>query len=138
NFFHADIDGSNIVKTYKAATYSWFVRQTSRFALPKNIDFQLRANYEAPQKTVQGSRKALYYSDLSLSKDIFYGKGTLNFTVLDVFNSRRIRSVSRGFNFYTEGDAQGRRRQLNLTLNYRIRQVKQAKPKKTDGTEEGF
>jgi hypothetical protein len=97
---------------------------------------QLRANYEAPQKTVQGKRKALYYTDVSLSKDIFSGKGTLNFTVLDVFNSRRMRSISEGFNFYTEANVLARRRQVNLTLNYRIRQNKQAK-KKTEG-EEGF
>lgn len=138
NFFHADIDGSNIVKTYKTSTYSWFLRQTSRFALPEKIDLQLRMNYEAPQKTVQGKRKSLYYADFSVSKDVFYGKGTLNFTVLDLFNSRKMRSISEGVNFYTEVNSQGRRRQLNLTLNYRIRQAKQAKPKKSDGSDEGF
>jgi len=138
NFFHADIDGSNILKSYKASTYSWFLRQTSRFTLPENIDLQLRANFEAPQKTAQGRREALYYADFSTSKDIFKGKGTVNFTVLDIFNSRRFRSVTNGVNFYSRGDFQARRRQINLTLNYRIRQSKQAKVKKTDGSDESF
>lgn len=138
NFFHAEIDGSNILNSYKASTYSWFLRQTSRFTLPENIDLQLRANFEAPQKTAQGSRQALYYADFSTSKDIFGGKGTINFTVLDIFNSRRLRSVTNGVNFYTRGDFQARRRQINLTLNYRIRQSKQAKVKKTDGSDESF
>lgn len=127
NFFHADIDGSNIIKTYKASTYSWFVRQTSRFMFPKNFDIQLRGNYEAPQKTAQGTRKALYYADFSTSKDVFNGNGTLTFNVLDVFNSRKYRSITTGPNFYTEGNSQYRRRQINLTLNYRIRQLKPAK-----------
>jgi len=95
--------------------------------LPKNFDIQLRGNYEAPQKTAQGTRKALYYFDFSTSKDIFNGNGTLTFNVLDIFNSRRNRYVTEGPNFYTEGDSQYRRRQLNLTLNYRIKQSKQAK-----------
>ncbi|HSU49204.1 MAG TPA: outer membrane beta-barrel family protein [Segetibacter sp.] len=127
NFFHSDIDGSNIINSYKTSTYSWFARQTSRFMFPKNFDVQLRGNYEAPQKTAQGKRKALYYFDLSMSKDVFKGNGTVTFNVLDVFNSRRNRYISTGPNFYTEGTSQSRRRQVNLTLNYRIRQSKSAK-----------
>lgn len=133
NLFYADIDGSNISPDYKTSTYSWFARQTSRFTLSEDIDLQLRANYEAPQKTAQGERKSLYYADLSVSKDVFKGKGTLNFNVLDVFNTRRIRMISEGANFYTNSDFQLRQRQVNLTLNYRIKQGKPTpKPGKID------
>jgi outer membrane receptor protein involved in Fe transport len=127
NFFHADIDGSNIIETYKASTNSWFVRQTSRFTLAKSFDIQIRGNYEAPQNTAQGRRKSLYYADFSMSKDILKGRGTINFNVLDLFNTRRMRSISEGANFYTDSDFQGRRRQFNLTFNYRIKQAKQIK-----------
>jgi ferric enterobactin receptor len=127
NFFHADIDGSNIISSYKASTYSWFARETSRFMFPHNFDLQLRGNYEAAQKTAQGTRKAVFYADFSASKDVFKGNGTVTFNVLDVFNSRRNRYVTTGPNFFTEGNSQNRRRQVNLTLNYRIRQSKQVK-----------
>lgn len=127
NFFHADIDGSNIIETYKASTYSWFVRQTSRFTLPKGLDIQVRGNYEAPQNTAQGKRKSLYYADFSLSKDVLKGRGTINFNILDVFNTRKMRSISEGINFYTDSNTQMRRRQFNLTFNYRIKQSKQVK-----------
>ncbi len=137
NFFHADIDGSNIMPDYKTTTYSWFARQTSRFTFARNFDVQLRTNYEAPQKTAQGKRKALYYADLSMSKDIIKGKGTLVFNVLDIFNSRRLRSITRGANFYSESDFQNRRRQINLTFNYRIRQAKPvARTSKPDAAQE--
>lgn len=133
NFFYADIDGSNIFSTYNNTTYSWFARQTSRFILPRQFDVQVRGNYEAPQKTAQGKRLALYYVDFSLSKDVFKGMGTVHFNVLDVFNSRRMRSVTEGVNFYTEGNFQFRRRQINLTLTYRIRQSKPApKPESSE------
>ena len=127
NFFHADIDGSNILSSYKTTTYSWFARQTSRFTIARHFDVQIRGNYEARQKTAQGIRKALYYFDVSLSKDVFKGNGTLNLNVLDVFNSRRNRYVTKGPNFYTEGNFLQRRRQINLTLNYRIKQSKAVK-----------
>lgn len=131
NFFYADIDGTNIFSSYHNTTYSWLARQTSRFTLPHQLDVQVRGNYEAPQKTAQGKRLALYYVDFALSKDVFAGRGTVNFNVLDVFNSRRLRSITRGGNFYSEGNNQMRRRQINLTLTYRIRQSKQA-PKALD------
>ncbi len=126
NFFYADIDGTNISSLYSNTTYSWFARQTSRFMLPHQLDIQLRGNYEAPQKIAQGERKALYYVDFSLSKDVFKGMGTVHFNVLDVFNTRRMRSIVEGVNFYTESNSQFRRRQINVTLTYRIRQSKSA------------
>ncbi len=127
NFFHSEIDGSNIVESYQATTNSWFTRLTSRFTLPKNLDIQLRGNYEAPQNTAQGERKSLYYVDLSMSKDVLKGSGTIFLNVLDVFNTRRMRSVMMGESFYTESDFQFRRTQINLTFSYRIKQAKQVK-----------
>ncbi len=132
NVFHADIDGSNIVKSYKTSTYSWFARQTSRFILPHTIEMQMRSNYEAPQKTAQGKRKAIFYVDFSASKDVLKGKGTVNLNVLDVFYTRRFKSITTGSNFYSEGES-FRRRQINLTFNYRIRQSKQAPKKEVEG-----
>jgi outer membrane receptor protein involved in Fe transport len=132
NFFYADIDGTNIMASYNNTTYSWFARQTSRFMLPNGFDVQVRGNYEAPQKTAQGKRLALYYADFSLSKDILKGMGTVNFNVLDVFQTRRMRSITEGLNFYTEGNNLFRKRQINLTVTYRIRQSKPA-PKPLEG-----
>jgi outer membrane receptor protein involved in Fe transport len=132
NFFHADIDGSNIVDTYKASTYSWFARQSSRFTLAKGWDAQWRTNYEAPQKTAQGKRLGVFFTDFAMSKEVFAGKGTLNFTILDIFNSRRARSITDGPNFHTEGNFLARRRQINLTLSYRINQAKPAKAKRLE------
>jgi hypothetical protein len=45
-----------------------------------------------------------------------------------------MRSITEGVNFYTEGDMQFRKRQINLTLAYRIRQSKPT-PKSLDAAE---
>ncbi|WP_162052146.1 outer membrane beta-barrel family protein [Pontibacter pamirensis] len=128
NFFRAIIDGSNFEENFSTDTYSWFTRHTSRFTLPKAIELQVRANYEAPQKTPQGTQKALYYVDLGISKDIFNRNGTITLNALDLFNSRITRSVLQGesvegVSFYTSSKNQGRRRQVNLTLSYRLHQA---------------
>jgi outer membrane receptor protein involved in Fe transport len=134
NVFYADMDGSNIESSYKTSTYSWFARQTSRFNLTKDLLLQVRTNYEAPQKTVQGSRKALYYADVSLSKDILKGNGTINLNVLDVFNTRKMRSISEGELFYSYRTNQPRRRQINLTFSYRINRSKSARKQQREET----
>jgi outer membrane receptor protein involved in Fe transport len=135
NAFYADIDGSNILDAYKVTTYSWFARYSSRFSFANSLEVQLRTNYEARQKTAQGVRKSLYYADLSASKDVMKGRGTLILNVMDVFNTRRNRYINEGPGFYTVGDSQQRIRQINLTLNYRIKQSKQANPSDILGEE---
>lgn len=122
NFFHANIDGSNIQSGYKRKTYSWLFRQTSRFTLGNGLDLQIRANYEARQKTAQGVRKGIFFMDFSASKRIIQDRGTLTLNVTDIFNSRRNRYIVEGETFFTEGNFQYMRRQINLTMNYRLKQ----------------
>lgn len=124
NFFRAITDGSNLDATFQSDTYSWMVRFLSRITVWKNTDIQLRGNYEAPQKMPQGRRKSLATMDFAVSKDILKNKATITLNVVDIFNSRKYRSVIQGDDFYTVTNSQGRMRQANLTFNYRLRQAK--------------
>lgn len=124
NFFRAITDGSNLSDEFKSDTYSWLARILSRATVAKNTDIQIRGNYEAPQQTPQGRRRSIATMDLAISKDILKDKATLTLNVIDVFNSRRYRSITEGGNFYIENTSQGRLRQTNLTFNYRLRQAK--------------
>ncbi len=133
NFFRAITNGANLDSTFRSDTYSWFARAISRFTFWQNADFQLRGNYEAPQQTPQGRRQAIATLDLSFSKDFLKNNATLTLNVLDVFNSRRFRSITEGANFYTESNSQGRLRQINLTLNYRLRQAKKKEKPTVEG-----
>ncbi|GAB3711591.1 outer membrane beta-barrel family protein [Spirosoma flavus] len=133
NFFRAITNGGNLDASYQSDTYSWFTRLTSRITFWNKTDFQMRGNYEAPQKTPQGTRKAIATLDLSFSKDVLNNNGTIVLNVLDVFNSRRYRSITEGANFYTESNSQGRLRQINLTFNYRLHQAKKKTKEPTDG-----
>ncbi len=126
NAFRAKIDARNVDANFFVDTYSWFLRHTSRIKLGAGIDGQLRANYEAPQKTAQGIRGHIAWMDLSATKDVMQGKGTLSINILDVFNSRIMRSEIFGGTFYTNREMQGRLRQINITFNYRLNTTKQA------------
>ncbi|MCB0842360.1 MAG: outer membrane beta-barrel protein, partial [Bacteroidetes bacterium] len=89
--------------------------------LPKQISIQLRANYDAPELTPQGKRKAIYYFDLAIQKDIWKRKGRITLNATDVLNSRIYRNTFEGDNYFSDVETQFQRRQINLSLSYRIR-----------------
>jgi len=122
NFFRAITDGTNLDDSFEADTYTWFARQTSRFTLPKQFDIQLRTNYDAPEKTPQGKRKAIYFFDLAVQKDLWKSKGKITLSVMDIFQSRIARQIVEGDTFFSDRETQFQRRQINLTLTYRLNQ----------------
>ena len=130
NAFRAVADASNINVAFQSDTYSWFARHSSSVKIGAT-DVQVRANYEAPQQTPQGTRGHIAWMDISASKDIMKGNGTLSLSILDIFNSRINRYESRfldprdGSGFYTRGQSQGRLTSVNLTFNYRFKTTKQ-------------
>lgn len=142
NFFRAITDGGNLGDSFASDNYSWFTRGTSRFTIKKNTDVQLRFNYQAPQQTTQGQRKAMTSIDLAASRDILKDNGTITLSVRDLFNTRRWRYIAEGENFFTENDFQWRSRQVTLSLNYRLNQMKQRGGRNGDqeggGDEMGF
>ena len=127
NFFRAITNGANLDATFQSDTYTWFTRLNSRFTLGKGTDLQLRGNYEAPQQLPQGRQKSITALDFAMSREILNKSGTLTLNVIDVFNSRKFRSITNGANFYTESNGQFRLRQINLTASYRFRQAKKKK-----------
>lgn len=127
NVFLARVDGSNILAAYKTETFSWFARQTSRFSLKHDVDVQVRMNYEARQRLVQGSRKGYFFTDLSFSKDLLAKRATLTLNVMDLLNSRKVFYILEGPGFHTDAMMGFRPRQVNMTFTYRIRQAKGTK-----------
>lgn len=124
NFFRSITDGTSYDESLYGDTYTWFGRLTSRMTIAKQVDVQIRGNYRAPRITVQGSQEAIYHFDIAASKDIFKKKGTLTFSVNDVFNTRARNYIVDESNFYTEGFFQWRVRQFTLAMNYRLNQDK--------------
>ncbi|MCC5930477.1 MAG: TonB-dependent receptor [Cyclobacteriaceae bacterium] len=120
NVFYSVIDGRNIDETFSSETFSWFLRLTNRINIAKTYDLQVRANYEGPQITPQGSLKQNYFVDVSMSRRLFDNRGTLVLNILDLFNTNRFRAITGDAGFMTSDWARRQVRQVNLTLNYRF------------------
>jgi outer membrane cobalamin receptor len=138
NLFRAISKGSYQGINLDNDIYTWSTRSMIKMKLIKKVDFQTSFNYRAPQETGQGSRKAMYSLDLSASKDILNGKGTLVASVRDLLNTRKRRSITETENLYTESEFQWRSRQFLLSFTYRINQKKKrgSRNKSFDESEE--
>jgi outer membrane receptor protein involved in Fe transport len=122
NFYRAITSGKYLGIDYSADTYTWSSRLTAKVKLPKKYDFQTSFMYRGPKNVSQGRRLAMYGLDIGLSKNLLKDKATLTFSVRDLLNTRRHRSITVGDNFYSESNFQWRQRQFLLNFSYRLNQ----------------
>lgn len=122
NAYGAETQGSYEGQNLFARTLALDVRINNRLNLPRNLRFQASFNYDAPRREPQGRRLAIYHIDLGLSKTVLKGKGTFNFSVRDLLNSRKWRSETFGDSFYQYSEFQWRRRTFTLNFTYRLNQ----------------
>ena len=66
----------------------------------------------------------MFMMDIGMSKDVMAGKGTLTFTVRDLFNTRKWRGETFGSTFFSDSEFQWRSRSATLSFNYRLNQKK--------------
>ncbi len=136
NFYRAVTTGEFGGESLNADTYTWNARATTKFAIDNKTDIQVSGRYRAPQITPQGRRKSIFSVDVSASRDILKGNGTIALNVRDVFNTRRYRGITEGEYFYQESDFQWRTRQVVVSFTYRLNQQKSRRSEGGGG--EGF
>lgn len=121
NFFRALVNGSFEGVDYSADIYSWTGGIITQFDPTDRWQFQASFDYNAPQRTTQGRRLAVYSLDLAASLDVFSGRGTLTLAGRDLFNTRIRRLEVDLPNYKAESAFQWRQtRQVVLTFNYRL------------------
>lgn len=124
NLFMAITTGSYEDVNYGNTNYSTSGNIMNRFNFWKS-NLQLSFNYRGPSTSAQGRNKAMYSADFGWSKDILKGNATIQFSVRDIFNSRKWRGYidTDALNSYQE--FQWRRRQFTLGFSYRLNQKKE-------------
>lgn len=135
NVFGSETRGEYEDQEFFAQTLAMNARVNNRITLRKDIRVQVSGTYDAPRVTPQGRQLARYGVDLGASMPLLQDKATLALSVRDLFNSNRWRGTTDLEDLYRESDFQWRRRQLNLSLTYRINQ--DAREERRSGREGG-
>uniref|UniRef100_UPI0040495924 TonB-dependent receptor domain-containing protein n=1 Tax=Fulvivirga sp. TaxID=1931237 RepID=UPI0040495924 len=137
NFYRAITEGSFEGKELGRDAVTANFRLNTRAKVGK-MNFQVSGNYRAPQNTVQGKRRSIYSIDLGANLDVFNGKGTLNLSVSDLFNTRKYRGDLVTEEQMQSSEFQWRSRQARLSFTYRINQKKERGGKRgEDGDYDG-
>jgi hypothetical protein len=99
---------------------SWNSRINLRVKLPGKFTFQGRYNFEGPDNNAQSQTKSFYSVDLGLSKNLIKDKATLTLDGANVFNSRKIRSLTTSENYVIDQTANFNAARYRLSFTYRF------------------
>ncbi|WP_462318209.1 TonB-dependent receptor [Marinilabilia sp.] len=129
NFYRMQTEGSfednGNVQDLSSDTYSWDTRINSRMRWDNDLSFQTTFFYRGEQETTQGIRKPFYMMNMSLSKDILKGDGTITLNVRDVLNSRKFRYEIKQPDLKSTNQFRWSTRSIRLSFIYRLNQKKQ-------------
>lgn len=146
NVYYSQLDSSRYVNPYNPAVstliprqenVTWSGRMIANIMLGKTTTAQISGNYTAPQVIAQGERSAVYAIDLGLRKTFFDRNLSLNLTVRDLLNSRKMNSTTWGEGFYQTNNSRFNGRMIGLTATYNFGNMKPKKPDMKKNAEEG-
>lgn len=120
NVYYQRVNPNEQYGINKVENISWDANLTTNLKFTPTTAVQLRGNYRAPMKTLQGKMHAMRGLDLAIKQDVLKGKGTVMFNVRDVFNSRRFRGETFLPTRYSDFSHRWSRRTFNLSFSYRF------------------
>lgn len=89
NLYYEKMDGTNIDPDFNRSLFTYSTKISSTWNIQKKIDIQVTSNYKSPQTRPQGKFVAQYSTDLAVAFKVFSGRGTLNFKLTDIFDTRQ-------------------------------------------------
>ena len=108
--------------------YNWSTKLTANYKIEtKNpsifnkVSFQVTGEYESPRVIPQGKRLEQFDSDFALRKDLFKNdKGSITFSINDIFNTHRYGTIYDTENFYQESYRRWSVRRFRITFSYKF------------------
>ena len=120
NLFYQRVNPNEQYNINSVENVSWNANVTTNLKFTSATSLQLKGDYRAPMKTLQGKMKAMQAVDVALKNDVLKGKGTLMFNVRDVFNTRRFGGETYLPTRYSDFYHRWSRRTFNLSFSYRF------------------
>ncbi len=120
NLFRTVTDASNLEADLTVSNFGLSSNLNATVYFSKNTNLQLTANYSTPRFGPQGYFAALFSSDIAFKQNILKGKGSVNFRVSDVFNTRRFLIITDTELVTGENRRKRESRIAYLTFSYRF------------------
>jgi outer membrane receptor protein involved in Fe transport len=89
NIFYNQIDASNLGYSNKKSTITWTANLNASYAITKETFLQVNSNYKSARLTPQGKYLPSFVVNCGAKQDVLAKKGSVYFTVSDLFKSQR-------------------------------------------------
>ncbi|MEQ6121582.1 TonB-dependent receptor [Reichenbachiella sp. MALMAid0571] len=97
---------------------SWSSQLTNKFKFPFDIEAEVRVDYQSKVEGVQGISDDRIYADFGVKKKFMKGRAVVNFSVRDVFKSRKYINISDQDTFYRYNERLRGAQQAVLGFSY--------------------
>ncbi|MFY0655109.1 MAG: TonB-dependent receptor family protein, partial [Cyclobacteriaceae bacterium] len=97
---------------------SWSVEFSNKFKFPHDIDMEFRVSYQSSVERVQGTSLGYAYTDFGIKKKFMKGRAVVNFSMRDLFKTRKYRTEVDLQEFYRYSQRMRNPQQIVFGLSY--------------------
>jgi len=120
-FYHGSTSGFAAGEDLNSSAYTMDARASFDFDVKEWFEFQINADYRAPEREGQDTEQAMYEIDLGFRKEVLNKKGNIALSIRDLFNTDIYRSEVDGSNFTARNRFQWRQGPIfSLSLSYEL------------------
>lgn len=120
NVFYSNMNPYATFNVAAPENFGWNGNILTNVRFNSTLSAQVRGDYRAPMKTLQGRMKSMAGMDLAVRQDVLKGKGTLTLNVRDLFDSKRFGMESYLPTRQIDREMRWSRRTFNLSFSYRF------------------
>ncbi|HKK09547.1 MAG TPA: TonB-dependent receptor [Bacteroidales bacterium] len=121
-FYRGETKGEAAGEDLNAITYTMSAQATMDFDVKNWFEFQVTADYRAPEKEGQDTEKSMTELNLGIRKSLFNDKGNISFSARNLFNLDAYESSSIGNNFTSRRYFQWRSGTFySLSFSYKLK-----------------
>ncbi len=136
NAYSILLNSGNLVSAVNDHGWAWTGKLLLIVKPLSGFDIQINSNYNSPFITPQGKIKAIYYTDVSLKKDVLQKRGSLTLGLTDIFDTRQF-AIDTFFENITQDVIRKREsRILTLGFNFKFGKGENAQRRKSNVGEE--
>ncbi|NUM72183.1 MAG: TonB-dependent receptor [Ignavibacteriaceae bacterium] len=134
SLYKNELTGNIASNSFSNNSFDFTSRLFANVTLPENIFMQLMVFYMGPTATAQGTRKEMYWTDISFRKDFFNNKLSLTFKVNDIFKTMKFAMDANGPNFNSMNEFSRDSRIFTLGITWKLdAQFRQPDRKRPNG-----
>lgn len=136
NAYSIVLNSGNVVSAVNDRGWAWTGKLLLIVKPLTGFDIQINSNYNSPFITPQGKIKAIYYTDISLKKDVLQKRGSLTLGLTDIFDTRQF-AIDTFFENITQDVIRKREsRILTIGFNYKFGKGESTQRRKSNVGEE--